>query len=195
MFRFTKLVAVLGLTFASLFSAPSNAVAATLAYSISGTGSGTLGGVSFTDTAFSFTLSGETANLSGNLLDPLDSASFSIDGVGSGSFQIDTRLGVSAGGVVFFSRAGTGALDLFNFWSNLPVDLASDFSVGMIGNATALDQFNDVATTAGALGFDSASNITFASEVIQLSEVPLPAAAWMLIAGLGGLVLASRKRV
>ena len=195
MFRITKYVAVFGLALGGLFSAPSDADAATLSYTISGSGSGTLNGLSFNDAEFSFELTGDSANLSGNIIDPLDTASFSIAGAGSGTFLIDTRLGVSNSGVVFFSRSGGAGLDLFDFLTTeAPVDLATTFSVSQVGNVFALNQFEDIATTAGLLGFDSASNVTFASRIIPISEVPLPAAAWMLIAGLGGLVVVGRRK-
>ena len=71
-------------------------------------------------------------------------------------------------------------MDLFDFLTTeATVDLAAIFSVIQVGSVIALSQFDDIATTAGMLGIDSASNVTFASRIEPISEIPLPAAAWM----------------
>ncbi len=173
----------------TLMVAPVAALATTLNYTISGTGSGSLDGNAFSNAEFTFSLTGDSENLSSNILNPLDSATFSIAGVGSGTFHLATRIG-AIGSVVFFSR-GSG-LDLFDFFTDATADLSSAFTVSGTGGAFALNQFNDVATSAGALGFDSASGITFSSEA--LPPVPLPATAWMLFAGLGGLAAFKRRK-
>ena len=168
--------------------------AATLDYTISGTGSGSLNGIAFTDEAYTFTLLGDSANFSNTsyqVVDPLDAAEFSIAGVGSGTITIPTRLGES-GDVVFFSRAGNGSLDLEDF-TTPGESLLDNFGPVPGTGVFALYQFVDVATTAGALTLSDSSDVTF-SNLAGAGAVPEPATWFMMLAGLGMAGLALRQR-
>jgi len=99
-----------------------SAHAGTETYKIIGTGSGSLGSKDFSDKKFTFTLTGNTANISeiyGGVyaLDPLTKASVTITGIGSTVFEIPKRLGINTDNddAVFFSQSGGDATDLFDF--------------------------------------------------------------------------------
>ncbi|WP_426167566.1 PEPxxWA-CTERM sorting domain-containing protein [Sandarakinorhabdus sp. DWP1-3-1] len=176
------------------FSAP--AAAAIQTYTISGTGSGSLGGVGFDASPFVLTLVGDTANIApigpGTVaLDPLVSASFVIGG-SSGTLSIATRLGTAGSGtIVFFSRSGGS--DLFDFFLSGPVDIGAAFGPVTGTGVFALNQFTDVATTAGALTFTSSSDVIFSGGLAG-AAVPEPASWAMLIAGFGLVGAAMRRR-
>jgi hypothetical protein len=190
-FLVAGLLAISGPTWAEMF-----------AYSISGTGSGSLSGVTFSNNAFTFTLVGDTANLTTDLfdgsqaIDPLTSASVNLDGIGLASFDsVATRLGRSATSIAFFSRSPNG-LDLFDFELSAPVDLGNAFSGVTGSNVSALTQFIDVVTSLGALTFTASSNVVFSGmSLTPVSQIPEPQTYALLLAGLGvvGTVAARRK--
>lgn len=165
--------------------------ATTINYTISGNGSGSLAGLSFTDQDFSISMIGDTANYSSgsyDVIDPLNSATVAINGFGTTTFSIPTRLGIS-GNIVFFSRAGNGGLDLFDFFLNAPVDLQNAFGPVIGTSVFALDQFVDVSTSLGALTFYDSTSVNFSAAV-----VPEPETWAMLLAGMGVSALAVRRR-
>lgn len=179
----------------SIFLVVSNsAFAAVTQYQISGTGSGSLNGVDFNNQAFTFTLVGNTDNLVSNsaytAIDALDSATLSIQGLGTTSFTLPTRLGIAQGGGTFFSRAGDWGLDLFDFYTSLDYKtaLTSNFTTTGTG-VFALNQFKDVASSGGLVSFNSSSNVTFSS----VAAVPEPETYALMGVGLLGLLAARRK--
>ena len=168
-----------------------SAQAATMTYTISGNGSGNLGGTAFNNADFSFTLVGDTANLSGNELNPLSSATASIAGFADTTFLISTRLGQSSFNAVYFSR--TSGLDLFDFSLAGPVDLGTDFGPLTGTSVFTLNQFQGVATSGGALSFNASSDVQFSGTGAVTPGVPEPASWALMIAGFG-LVGASMRR-
>lgn len=177
------LAAILGL---AALAAPAAAVPMT--WLIEGRGSGEIGGASFTDAAFRFTLKGRTENLRADrwteVVDPLDSARIFIAGHGTAKLRIPTRLGVAQSlvgdaPVVFLSRSGS-MLDLFDFSVARPFGLGGPFSAILGGEVFGLDQFQGVATSRGALSFARADRV-------RISAAPLSAAAWLLLAGAGAI--------
>lgn len=186
----------------ALFSLSAIAVpvrAAAIVYTISGSGSGSIDATAFTDAAFTFTLTGDTANYTGTpgsfqVVDPLASAAFSIAGVGTGTFQIATRLG--HGGLrAFFSRSGfpSKGSDLFDFDAPA-VDLSSSFGPVAGTSIFALNQFKGVATSLGALTFTASSNVAFSGTLGGAPAVPEPGTWAMMIAGFGLAGFAMRRR-
>jgi hypothetical protein len=166
----------------------SSAFAATTDYTISGVGSGSLNGTAFTDQNFLFSLVGDSS--SGNPIDPLFSATVSIAGFGTTTLSIPTRLGLANSSAVYFSRSGMGGLDLFDFYvqnGSLVNGLVGPFSV--TGTSIfALNQFQNVGSSLGALTFNSSSNVTFTA------AVPEPETYAMMMAGLGMLGFIARRR-
>jgi len=186
-----KLKIIRSLMFLIFLGFGSAAQAITLNYSISGNGNGSLGGTSFINTDFTINLLGDTALFNGTSVDPLTSASVSIDGFGTTVLGIPTRLG-SVGNTVFFSRAGNSGLDLFDFSLSQIVDLTQSFGPLIGTGVFALNQFTDVGSSLGLLSFDSSSNVTF--QASAPSPVPVPAAAWLFGSALLGFFGFSRRK-
>ena len=188
---FGPMIAVLALS-----AATTSANAQTIVYTISGTGSGNLNSATFTDAAFSFSLTGNTSNITGNILDPLSSATATIAGLGTTSFLFDTRIGATTNGQVsFFSRSNSiGGDDLFDFSNSSPIlNIGSAFSVTGT-NIFALNQFQNVATSLGSLSFNQSSNVQFTSSLRQVPAVPEPATWAMMLMGFGAMGIALRRR-
>lgn len=190
-------LALLATTAALALATPASAAA--IIYTISGNGSGTLDGNSFTDADFTFTLSGDTDDITdvggAFTLDPLDSATFDIAGAGSGTFSIATRLGQNTGNnVIFFSLAGNGGSDLFDFDIGFNQDLSVEFGpLPNVAPVFALNQFTDIATSGGLLGFDVADNVQFSSTLVG-GAVPEPATWAFMIFGFGAIGGAMRRQ-
>ena len=170
----------------------SSAFASPVEYQITGIGSGSIGGVAFNNQVFDIVMFGDTA-ASSNIIDPLASAQLVVAGFAPTAFSIPTRLGLAnAGSVVFFSRAGNGGLDLFDFNLTTAVpNLNGPFSVVGTG-VFALNQFVNVASSMGAINFNSSSDVMFSA-----APVPEPETYGMMLAGLGlvGFVLRRKQSV
>ena len=170
---------------------------ATAVYTISGTGTGSLGGTSFTDRAFTFTLTGDTADLGYNELNPLTRAVVSISGLGTATFTISTRIGVNGGpdnDVGYFGRTGLdggSSLDLFDFHMASPIDLSSSFGPLTGSDVFALEDFVNVGTNRGPLTFSSSSSVLFSGVV---RAVPEPATWAMTLLGFGAIGASMRHR-
>ena len=173
---------------------------ALVTYKISGAGSGSLGGVTFSDAAFDILLVGDT----GNILDfgvgtpaivPLESATVRIDGFAEARLTRLTRFGINRNIDLFFfsSESGFGSgPDLFDFKVAEADQFAFDF-FGAYGLVAGFDifvaQFEDIGTSQGALTFEAASDVTFSA-----AAVPEPAAWAMMIVGFGGVGVLLRRR-
>ena len=109
---------------------------AVMAYTISGAGSGSLGGVTFTDATFDIRLVGDTDNLRdfgfGPLaIAPLDSATVHIDGFSDAALTGPTRFGLARDlNLFFFSRYDGfgGGMDLFDFRVTDAQEAAFDYA-------------------------------------------------------------------
>jgi hypothetical protein len=186
------------LAFAFTLTAAAAADAATITYFHTGFGSGTLDGVAFGALApveFTITATGDTDDVTSCggacIFNDNLTASISIDGVGTFDFVTGTRYFFNSG-IVGFSRAGAGGLDLFNGPNVGAWDLAS--SIGPIVGTGLLLQWtsSDVVTTGGVLVFNSGATAATFQAVVN-GEIPEPAT--MLLVGGGLLAGAVRRRM
>jgi hypothetical protein len=198
--RFTgkRFVGLAGLA-ASLAMATA-AQGAMITYTISGAGSGSLGGVTFTDAAFDILLVGDTDNLrdfgfGAPAITPLESATVRIGGFADAGLTGSTRLGVARDtNLFFFARYDGfgGGIDLFDFHVTDAQEMAFDYAApyGPVpGFGLFLGQFRDVGTSQGALTFQAASGVTFSA-----AAVPEPGVWAMMIVGFGGVGALLRRR-
>lgn len=166
------------------------ASATTLKYDITGTGSGQIGGVTFTDQAFDISFIGDAVGATLEI-NPLSSAQLSVEGLGTAILNLGTRIGINTSNqVVFFSRS-SGA-DLFDFYLTTPLlNLNDQFSV--TGNSVfALEQFVSVDSSLGDITFHSSSDVVFTS--VFVSSVPEAETFAMLLAGLGLVGVMVRRK-
>ncbi|HET8710820.1 MAG TPA: VPLPA-CTERM sorting domain-containing protein [Spongiibacteraceae bacterium] len=169
------------------------ASAATVTYFQTGHGTGTLNGVAF-DSYFAITAVADTANVAscgGACLTNTNlSAMIYIDSLGPVTFITQTRYFSSNSGVGGFSREG-GA-DLFDMPSFPAWDMVS--SIGPVIGTADLSQWGlaDVITTGGVLYFDTLT--TPSAFTASVSQVPVPAAAWLFGSGLFGLAGCARRK-
>ena len=139
-----------------------------ITYTFDATGSGTLGGVAFTNAAFTITVTADTmaiVNCGGGVFS-VDSATadIAISGFATASILTPTRLfdnnSVSVLGLSQASCLGGDYLDISNsaFGTyNLATALGPIFDP----NPFAVGQFHDVSTTGGTLNVTSAQDVTF----------------------------------
>jgi len=169
-------LAVLGTLLAALASS------APLTITLTGTGSGSLGGKSFTNATFSFTVTGDTANLQFPSCCPgdVDTASgtptsFSIAGFSAGTLKDTQAIWTDTQGTVGIAHFNDG--DMIDLNSSMLRGYRLTTSVGPL---TAVPSFVgacpgvDCASFASSLGplmFSSVSTVTFTSTV---TTTPVP---------------------
>lgn len=171
-------------------------------YTISGAGSGSLGGLTFTDATFDIRLVGDTDNLldfgfGPPTITPLGSATVRIDGFADDvRLTGPTRFGLARDlNLFYFSRYDgfAGGADLFDFRVTDAQEMAFDYAApyGPVpGFDVFVGQFSDVGTTQGALTFQAASGVTFSA-----AAVPEPRAWAMMIIGFAGVGALLRRRM
>lgn len=174
---------------AALTAAPALAFPAN--WYVSGRGAGTLDGAAW-DARFTFAMARRTMRATevpgGQVIDPV-AAELRIRGLGETTFDFPMRIRFDrATGEVSLSRGGTaGNLDLFKFYVDESLGLNGPFGPVRGYDVHGLDQFLGVASSEGPVTFLRSSDVRF-------SAVPLPAAAPLLLAGVSGLALLSRRR-
>ncbi|MES2951810.1 MAG: FxDxF family PEP-CTERM protein [Pseudomonadota bacterium] len=184
-----------------LAGASFSANASPIQFIFTGVGSGSLGGVGFSDTAFVFTAFGDTASAqscwSGSTTCTFiasSSAEVSLSGIGNYDFLTGTRTFDNNGFVGFSRYELFNRSDLYNVFNvGSAYDMASP--IGPVsGNASLLQWSNGtVSTTGGALVFNSASTSgTF--QAVMVTAVPEPETYAMLLAGLGLVGSVARRR-
>ena len=171
--------------------------AAPITYRFSGSGSGTIGRSVFEGADFVATINGDTTSVTSQpslgALGALGlSGNISIAGLGVFAF---------ADPLFVFIVEGTGFFGFGNFvngnliTANSPAvvchDLASNFGPTNVGANVNLSQFNNAATSGGALTFGSMSDVTYQA----ITGVPEPATVLLIGAGMASVLVLRRRRL
>jgi hypothetical protein len=156
--------------------------------------SGDLNGVSFINTDFSIVAQADTDNFkdwccSEGQISHL-SATIHIDGFDIVQLLTPSHIWYTGGSVVGFGKDLGANWMTFNHVDFIGYDLMS--SIGPIfGNVVNVNQFHGVMTSAGILNFtNSELNASFEAVV---SEVPEPAGLMLIITGLIGILIRSKR--
>ncbi len=185
--------------FASLLIITGSAFAATITFTHTGIGSGTIGSTSFTNAVFTITDVGDTADrvCIADVCDIDDiSAWISISGVGTFGFITPTRTFVNnTNAAVGFSRSSGS--DLFDTWNPAFTTWDMLSAIGPITGDGWIGQWTGVVTTGGDLLFADAypvPNTVFSASL----GVPEPACFILIafgLAAIGTLKTSARKPV
>jgi hypothetical protein len=194
-----KLMILLLSLLMALCFVPSSIHAMPITFIHQGSGSGTLDGAAFGQSAFTITAFGDTDNVetysSGFFIDHI-SASIDIDGLGIFNIFTATRTFVNnLQSIVGFSRAGINGADLFNGPNNALFntwDMLS--SIGpILGSASLLQWINNpqILTDGGILFFNNGVS----DALFEATVVPIPASILLLGSGLVGLLGVRKKKI
>ncbi|WP_372786082.1 hypothetical protein [Phenylobacterium sp.] len=132
--------------------------AASITYTISGLGSGSLAGTAFTDAGYTFTLSGDTEDISdlgtaGYQLSPLGSTSILIDGFSAAYLTDPLRLFINSSSTLGVAPTSTTASDFVVHLTGFP-DISLSF--GPLTGSAAPGFFGiPLPTSSGELVLDS----------------------------------------
>ena len=198
MMRRAALTRLLVLTAVPFVLLARTAAALPITYFFSGTGSGTLGGVVFTDRTFLTTILANTDDVAFQA----SLGAFGILGLG-GQIAIDGQPATTFNAPLFvFGANGSDAIGFGNFTQGNLIttfdgglglaayDLRSNFGP-IVATNVALNQFHDVATSGGVLTFDQMSQFTFSASTV--ASVPEPTAVLLVATGLLGVWGARRR--
>jgi hypothetical protein len=165
-------------------------------YTFSGHGTGTIGVQSFNNAAFTINVLSDTASVistgtyGGRPMWSAESLSttFTIAGIGSGTFTLGTRVFDTQGGqfLGLSQSLSLGGYDMWDYTNSAFLDYDLQHAIGPISNVNhALFSANmeNQPTTLGNLNFSPPNNITF-----QAAIVPEPSTCTLLaLYGLVGL--------
>jgi hypothetical protein len=177
----------------ALTAAPSTADP--INYYFRGTGIGSFaGGAAFTNADFVINLSADTNDIEEfqpGLFDVVGPAVIDVDGVGSATFLVNTRVfdnhSVPALG---FSLARPASLDLLDLFDGAFASYSLDTSFGPIVETDPFSsQFVNISTSLGSLTFTSVAVVSF-----QAVLIPEPLAIIPALSGAAALFWMRRKR-
>jgi hypothetical protein len=129
-----------------------------------------------------------TQNGSGLGVASFPDTSGDIDGFGLNDFLV-----LTFDQLVNFSIATFGAVDDNDDWDVFVDNGSGSFLQVAFDSPVNPFDFNDGIVKRIAFGADGATD-NFRLTSVEVSAVPLPAAGWLLLAGVGGLVVLRRKR-
>ena len=123
-----------------------------------------------------------------------------LDGFPLGSSEKLTFSFASTVNLDSFSLANFGSNDDFNFYidGNFvtkygPSAGTSTFVIGQAVNSFSIEAVGEIQSCGFLCNIDGLGNDSFLVQSVTTSPVPLPAAGWLLLAGLGGLAAAKRR--
>lgn len=182
----TYLIAALS---AALFIAGTPAMAARTLYTIQGTGSGSLGGVTYTNSNYVFSF---TADDRSNM----PTANYFQFGNGNRvTLNIMTAFGTAFDRFYVQNLSSRFMNDIFDFTlPNAQLDIYAPFSAVTGTNVTAIGGFRDIDTTGGALTLSSSTNVRFMGVNAIADAVPEPASWALMLGGVGIMGFALRRK-
>lgn len=197
--RITRFVVVALINLASLFGSSIGT------YTFTGDASGTIDGVSFSDATLTVTATGDVSNVTFTsptyfLKIPAGSSSFTISGIGSGTFTDETYVFDNTGGLAGFGDNGaTLCCDIIQTYDSaigstafLSYNLQS--SIGPLGPEASDPSTADwvgLNTSLGSFTVSSYDGVVFQATV---GTVPEPSMFPLLGIGLVGVVIFSTQR-
>ena len=205
-FAFRKYAGLIAAGAAAIFVS-TQAIASTITYSESGHGTGSLGGVTFTDASITITGTGDTANVSTSgthVINPISVINLKVSGFPQATFTGTTGVAYRAlGAPTYF--AGFADSDTGGTLSGILVTFDSAF--GGYDLATAIGPVNGpgffaadtFATTLGDLSLQSLTgdgSTTFSASLstIPPSTVPEPSTWALMLLGFASVVYAKQRK-
>jgi hypothetical protein len=190
--------ALLGVAFAAVGV---SAFAAPITYTLSGTGTGTVGATAFTSAAYTISVVGDTTAITGGpTFSNVVTGTMTIAGIGTATITEPIRVFNNQGSAAFgVGRPGSDLLDVTN---PAFATYALATNLGPIPGLTpfALNQFTTLASSLGAITMPTSGPVTFqatTSAVPPAASTPVPTLSeygLLLLALLTGGVAALRLR-
>jgi len=196
------IVAAVLLALAAL--APPAAHAVGITYTVSGTGSGTLGNQAFTNAAFTIVSTADTAAAmetpeAGFFVNPDITSSVTVAGIGTGIFTSATEsvtnqnLAATAGGIA--DPIANLAILLVVNPAFATYDLTTSFGPVSQSNPGGFNGATPFGTTAGDFILANVPTATFQATLNPVPEASTTVSlGLLLILGLGGVIVLSRKK-
>jgi hypothetical protein len=169
-----------------------------ITYSFWGTATGSLGGQSFTDAAFSLTSIADTNNVHHNYIPDVDyvyasHSSISIDGFGLADFTIPTidLVNRNSGLFIFFDPVQDRLIMSVEHFDAYTYDLTN--SIGPDSGPSLVNPTVFFGTSLGLLNFTSFSDNNYQAVLGQLTDVPEPKILMLFLMGLCMMTLVARR--
>ena len=170
------------------------AQSASIVYTFSGTGSGTVNSTTFVDVPFTIQVFADTSNIvgpSGSFYEvPDDSSTITIPGIGTATFTGNLRVFALSTAVGFGRVAGGDLLDMDHPTGFQGITLGTDWGPVFDASPFAFNQFVNEPSSLGNVTLSSASDVTFTAGA---GAVPEPSTALLGLGGALGMLLVRRR--